>query len=513
MYTGVLDLSLRAMLSTLTSFANVGLRSERITVEVGLSGGEGGIQIVGLGDKSVQESKQRVWMALRSSNFKVSTGKVINVNLAPANLRKTGSRFDLPIALGILVANGSLLLSADELKEIAFIGELAFDGSLRHVAGVLPTAIACRKAGISTLVVPAANGPEAALIPGLKVIAAEHIKELIDVLTGVQKAAEIPAPAAQAIENADVEIDFADVRGQAHAKRALEIAAAGGHNVLLSGAPGAGKTLLARAFQGILPPLSNEESIEVTQIYSIANLLPEDVPLVRRRPFRLVHHTASGVSIVGGGQVPGPGEISLAHRGVLFLDELAEFPAQVLEVLRQPLEDRRITITRAMGSVTFPADFIMVAAMNPPKYSPGSSKRIAQRISAPLLDRIDLTISVDPVDIDDLQKKPDKNTETTSTILNRVVRAREKQCERFSALPISTNKEMNVKHIDSICILDEASGMLLKQAVQRLGLSARGYHRTIKVARTIADLDDSDAISANHIAEALQYRQEITDGI
>ncbi|MDD4287077.1 MAG: YifB family Mg chelatase-like AAA ATPase [Candidatus Peribacteraceae bacterium] len=499
------------MLTKLTSFATIGLESERITVEVGSSPGEGKIFIVGLGDMSVQESKQRVRHALRAQGYHFSTGLTITVNLAPANLRKAGPRYDLAIALGILLVNGSITLPEDELAKTAFLGELALDGSLRHITGILPAAIACRKMGIKRLVVPAVNGSEAALIPGVEVIAAEHISEVISILRGEAAPALISAPASSAA-NIDPEIvDFADIRGQEHAKRALEIAAAGGHNVLLSGAPGAGKTLLARAFRGILPPLSQEESIEVTRIYSVANLLPPEVPLITNRPFRVVHHTASGVSIVGGGQTPGPGEISLAHRGVLFLDELAEFPAQVLEVLRQPLEDRRITITRAQGSVTFPADFTMIAAMNPPRFTAGSKERVHRRISAPLLDRIDLTVNMQPVPIDDLQRPAKTNGDTTAAVLKRVLKARMRQASRFALHAIRTNKEMGVKEIDALCPLKADAQRLLSQAVDRMGLSARGYHRAIKVARTIADLADAEHIGIEHVAEALQYRQNIDE--
>ncbi|MBU2259824.1 YifB family Mg chelatase-like AAA ATPase, partial [Patescibacteria group bacterium] len=437
------------MLTKLISFANFGLHCEKITVEIGTVYGEKPhMFIVGLGDTAVRESEQRVKMALRSGGLRFPTGKVITVNLAPANLRKAGPRYDLAIALGLLIVNGSLIIPEEALADMAFLGELALDGSLRHITGVLPATIACREHGISTIVVPSVNAPEAALVPGMNVIGADSITDLVEILRG-ERSPDIIAPPACSPSNF-LGIDFADVRGQDHAKRALEIAAAGGHNVLLSGAPGAGKTLLARAFSGILPPLTHEESIEVTQIYSIANLLPEDLPLVQKRPFRLVHHTASGVSIVGGGQIPGPGEISLAHKGVLFLDELAEFPSQVLEVLRQPLEDRQITITRAHGSVTFPADFIMIAAMNPPQFSASTAQKIQRHISAPLLDRIDLTIDVQPVPIVDLQKAPRIDMETSAQILERVLKARILQAERYKDLPISTNKEMNVKHIDTL---------------------------------------------------------------
>ena len=496
------------MLTKFTSFTTLGINAYPVDVEVGVTpSSEGRFFIVGLGDAAIQESKQRVIMAMKSSGYKTPMGRTMTVNLAPAHIRNTGSRFDLPIALGILLSSGTIDLPPEGLEKTALLGELAFDGSLRHITGVLSCVLAAREMGMKTVVVPELNGPEAALVPGMRILALKSLRDTIACLRGEMEAPTIKPPACAAPTISHV--DFADVRGQTQAKRALEIAAAGGHNVLLSGTPGSGKTLLANALRGILPPLTRDESLEVTGIYSVANLLPGSTPLIQERPLRTVHHTASGIAIVGGGQHPAPGEISLAHRGVLFLDELAEFPPQVLEVLRQPMEDRRITINRAQGTVTFPADFILVAAMNPPKFSAASTERIKRRISAPLLDRIDLTIDVQPVEIADLQKKGNVGAETSAVIRARVAGARAKQVKRFLGRSIQTNKEMSVKDLEELCPLDSKSAALLRQAAERLSFSARTYHRTIKVARTIADLAGCEDIGITHVAEALQYRQSV----
>ena len=498
------------MLAKLTSFTTLGLCALPIDVEIGVSpcAIEPKFIIGGLGDAAVQESKQRVIMALRNSGYRTAMGRTVNVNLAPAHIRKTGSRFDLAIALGILQCGGTSELPQEILRKTAFLGELAFDGALRHITGVLSCALQCRTMGIETIVVPQVNGAEAALVPGIRVLALPTLKDVVACLHGDIEAPAIDPPACAPAATVHF-VDFSDVRGQAQAKRALEIAAAGGHNVLLSGTPGSGKTLLANALRGILPELTRDESLEVTGIYSVANLLPGSTPLIQERPLRTVHHTASGVAIVGGGQHPMPGEISLAHRGVLFLDELAEFPPQVLEVLRQPMEDRRITINRAQGTVTFPSDFILVAAMNPPKFSAASAERMKRRISAPLLDRIDLTIDVQPVEVADRQGKNPRTGDTSAMIKQRVSEARKRQALRLKGTGISTNKEMNVRQLEKFCPLDAKSEALLRQAAERLQFSARTYHRTIKVARTIADLAGSDNITTQHVAEALQYRQSI----
>ena len=429
------------MITQLYSFQTIGLNSTKITVEVGTRRGEAKTHIVGLGDTAVQESKQRVWMAIRSLNIQVSTCMVTTINLAPADVRKSGPRYDLPIVLGMLQSFGKLKLTDEQRATTAFLGELALDGSVRHVSGIVSAAIACKEHGITHLVVPAVNAAEARAIKGIEVLAVEHISDLIKYYNeGKSLPKTTTALQPKPYSSQQNTPDFADVRGQALAKRALEIAAAGGHNVLLSGVPGSGKTLLARAFSGILPPLNEAETIEVTRLYSVANRLPAGQSLMTSRPFRTVHHTASGVSIVGGGREPGPGEISLAHRGVLFLDELGEFPTQVLEVLRQPLEDRTITITRAHGSTTFPADFTLIAAMNPSKYSVSSCK--TPKVSAPLLDRIDLTIDVQPVSVADLQRKPINSSETSRAIQRRVIAARAIQSKRLKK-PCKTAEQGN----------------------------------------------------------------------
>ena len=507
------------MISRSFSFSPQGIEAVPISVETDVGRGLPKFTVVGLPDAAVSEARDRVRSALKNAQFDFPLQR-ITVSLAPADVRKGGSGFDLPIALGILAATGEI----DNLPEdTAFFGELGLDGTLRRLPGVLPVALSAKEAGFKRLIVPEEAATEAALAgEGIDILSAKGLREVVEYLAG---GAELPR-AAEPPEMPDPDAadlpDFADVRGQHHVKRALEIAAAGGHNVLMNGAPGAGKTLMARAMRGLLPPLSRPEGVELARILSVAGELPADRPLPRLRPFRVVHHTASAPSIVGGGTRVRPGEISLAHRGVLFLDELPEFPSSVLEVLRQPLEDRKITVNRASGSAVFPADFLLVAAMNPCPCgyhevpdatractcSPATVAKYQRRISGPLLDRFDLHVDVSPVQFDRLAQK-DHTAETTTHIAQRVQQARTVQQDRFAGTRRLLNAEMGVKEIDECCQIPPEAQELLRRAVVSFGLSARAFHRILKVSRTIADLAGSPQIQTSFVAEAIQYRPKV----
>ena len=475
--------------------------------------------LVGLPGVAVRESKDRARSAIRNSGLRFPN-KAYVVNLSPADIHKHGPSYDLAIAIGVLAATDQIPLHT--LDNTMFIGELSLDGSIRHVKGVLPMAYTAMQQGFDTVYVPDEDAAEAALIQDIAIIPVRSIGQLVEHLYQLNPISPFqadPQAARQEPLLEDTHIDFADIRGQEHVKRALEVAAAGNHNILMSGPPGAGKSLQARALAGILPFLTPQEALEVTRTYSIVDMLSQDEPLIRQRPFRAPHHTISQVGLVGGGSIPKPGEISLAHRGVLFLDEINEHPSKVLEVLRQPIEDKIVTISRAKGSITFPANFLLVGARNPcpcgfygdPQHScnctPNQIQRYQARISGPILDRIDIHVDVPMVDFDKLLS--DRRAESSLDIRRRVELARERQIKRFEEHPgLFANADMTVGEIDDFCVLSEEARQILTLSVRRLQLSARSYHRVLKLSRTIADLEGAEEIQVPHIAEALQYRPQ-----
>jgi len=506
------------MLAKVRSGAIVGLDGAIVEVEVDISSGLPFFAIVGLPDAAVQEAKERVRAAIRNSGGTFPMKRIV-VNLAPADLKKAGPAYDLPIAVGILLSSEQF--SAD-VSQVMLLGELSLDGTLRHTNGVLPLVALAKAEGIPAVIVPGADAREASLIEGMHVIPMDSLVQLISYLRG-----EIPAPEVKPealAESATLPFnltDLADIKGQEHVKRALEVAAAGGHNMIMCGPPGSGKTLLARSLPSILPPMTNNEALEVTKIYSVSGLLPSDTPLIRQRPFRAPHYTISNAGLVGGGHFPRPGEISLSHRGVLFLDELPEFGHSLLEVLRQPLEDKVVTISRAQGRVTFPSSFMLVGAMNPCPCGyygdpfrkctcpPSLVTRYQRRISGPFIDRVDIFVEVPHIDYEKLTDA--RRGETSEKVQERVTAARVRQLRRFNGTRLTCNAEMTPTEIRDLCKVEDSAQSLLQAAMKQLYLSARAFHRILKLALTIADLESSDTIKAPHVAEAVQYRPRRTE--